>query len=200
MPGDTAAPSGHTAGTQAGAVKGSVVDPTIKVERVLRGDGRDHLRAFEVDPLVWLPELSRPGATPDAWQVYLWGGEIGMLVDLRLGEPERDGAVTSRSVRWRPRPGLGARQIPHFEGELGLRLEHDRGELLLQGRYHPPWGPLGVLADRLVLRRLASATLRQLLSDIRDQLHHADRDLAIRSLRERLTDPDQPEQGPRRRP
>jgi len=47
---------------------------TLLVERPVRGDAEALRRALRGDPAAWLPDMTRPGADPSTWQVYLWAG------------------------------------------------------------------------------------------------------------------------------
>jgi hypothetical protein len=142
----------------------------LLASRPLAGDAEQLTVAFRGDPAGWLPELTRPGERPHEWQVYVWGGQLGVLVDLTLGGPVHRDAVTWRMARWEPGPPRPLR-VPSFDGDLGLRSEPDgSATLVLRGRYQPPGGVLGRAADRLVLHRLARATAHQLLADIAARL------------------------------
>lgn len=140
--------------------------PATEVVRPLTGDAQRLLRSFRGDPAGWLPELTQPGQGHGRWRTYLWGGEVGVLVDLSLGEASAQGTTTLRRIAW----DAGSWRVPTFDGDLGLRVEDGAAALLLRGRYRPPGGPLGRLADRLLLHRLASSTLDRLLADIAERL------------------------------
>jgi hypothetical protein len=53
--------------------------------------------------------------------------------------------------------------FPTFTGGLEVRSLDDRTELRLEGHYRPPLGAAGVLVNRAVLNRAASASLEALL-------------------------------------
>ncbi len=58
----------------------------------------------------------------------------------------------------------GTRLFPQFHGTLRLRIASVASTLLtLEGAYRPPFAPLGVVFDRLVGRRIARATMAELL-------------------------------------
>ncbi len=144
---------------------------SVQAVRVLREGDSPSLPVFRGDPAAWLPDLSRPGGPEGHWLVYLWGGQIGVLVDLTLGPAVAAGDAVRRSVRWDPGPWLGMRILPGFDGELAAELDADgRTVLRLDGRYRTPGGALGWLADAAVLHRLAARTARQLLADIADRV------------------------------
>jgi hypothetical protein len=66
------------------------------------------------------------------------------------------------SLRWEPTHG--ARLLPTMEADL---IVHSHGEgaseLLLEARYHPPFGLVGLVLDRLVGRFVAASTARTFL-------------------------------------
>jgi hypothetical protein len=145
--------------------------------RVLREGDSPALPVFRRDPGAWLPDLTRPGGDEGHWQVYLWGGQVGVLVDLTLGPAVVAGDVVRRSVRWDPGPWLGVRVLPGFVGELTAELDPaGRTVVGLEGGYRTPGGALGWLADAAVLHRLAARTARQLLADIAERVARLDAD------------------------
>lgn len=73
-----------------------------------------------------------------------------------------DGALMH--VTWRPRRLLTV--LPVMEAELVARSESSsRSELLLVGSYKPPFGVLGLVADRFV-GRIAVSTAEAFLEDL----------------------------------
>ena len=78
----------------------------------------------------------------------------------RLDEAEAGRAHDAFAVRWT----AGTRFFPDFRGELRLRIiSVDETLLTLQGEYLPPLGLLGTIFDALIGRRIAAATMRDLL-------------------------------------
>jgi hypothetical protein len=137
----------------------------------LAGDADALHRRFHGDPADWLPDMARPGTLPDRWQVYLWGGEVGMLTEVVLGEAMTLGPDTWRLVRWEPVDIGRMLQAPSFEGDLGVRTGTDgRVRLHLRGAYRPPGRELGWIADRLLLHRVARSTARRFLEEIAARL------------------------------
>lgn len=138
------------------------------------GDPEHALEMLQGDPALWLP---KPVATQAAgrWQVYLWAGEVGVLVDCALGEAWGDQPTLSRLLRWEPDPdregGRIARSVPRFEGDIRFTVEGpDSGVLTVDGHYTPPGGLLGGLLDALGLWRVARHTADQFLADVARQL------------------------------
>ena len=70
-------------------------------------------------------------------------------------------------VEWR----AGTRLLPDFHGTLRLRIASVETTLLtLEGAYRPPFGPAGRIFDAAAGRRIALATMRDLLDRIGDAL------------------------------
>lgn len=162
---------------------------TLLVERPARGDAEALRRAFRGDPAAWLPDLTKPGADPATWQVYLWAGQIGGLVQLTLDGWSGTGPTVSRRIRWDAGRWLGLRLIPSFDGDLALRGRNSGPPLLvLRGEYRPPAGLFGWVADRLFLRRVADHTAAQLAEEIAERLTTAaQRDAGDDDARESAT-------------
>lgn len=127
--------------------------------------------AFRRDPAGWLPDAFRDDE--GRWLVHLWAGRVGMVVPATVTRPHRERDGLWRLVRFEPASvepcGVLA---PSFEGDLGVCTD-DSGEvsLVLRGRYRPPVGPLGGLADRIAFGRVARSTARGLLVGIAGRLH-----------------------------
>jgi hypothetical protein len=140
--------------------------------------------AFRDDPDTWLPTPLRRNGIGN-WQVYLWAGEIGVLVDCGVSDAVWNGARWHRGLRWLPLRGdrdtLLSRAVPSLHGALSVvdrgdvdRGDVDRGddgaELVLSGHYRPPGGAAGSLIDRVALHRLARRTGKVFLSAVADRL------------------------------
>ena len=70
------------------------------------------------------------------------------------------------ALRWEVR-GLGGRLFPVLDADLTLTsAETNATVLALAGVYRPPLGSLGAELDRLVLHRLAEATIRDFLQRV----------------------------------
>lgn len=86
------------------------------------------------------------------------GGLVAKEVVIAIGSPfmSRHGMVVP--VRWR---ATGAEALfPSLEGELTVESAgDDRAVLRLRATYRPPLGSIGDLMDRLVLARVARATV-----------------------------------------
>jgi hypothetical protein len=96
------------------------------------------------------------------------GGLPGMskLVQVSLLDPVRRDESVLVPMRWEA-TGVMGRLFPVLDANLML-VEDDRGRgvLRIAGVYRPPLGGLGEELDQIVLRRVASATIRSLLRRI----------------------------------
>ena len=146
----------------------------IRLTIVLPTPAVDAVTAFRGDPATWLPTpLRRNGAA--SWQVYLWAGELGVLVDCGVGDVLTKGSTWHRGLTWRPLAGPGdgllARAVPILDGQLTLV---DRGEglaeLTITARYRPPGGAAGSLIDRLAMHRVARRAARTFADGIAERI------------------------------
>jgi len=111
-----------------------------------------------------------------------FGGGAGTIAlrmtlgDLRV---ERDVEITLTAkpaypgyalfdVAWAPKDGG---PYPTFHGTLSVADEGPGwSRLEIDGTYAPPFGPIGAVFDAAVGRRIAQATLRELLAELRRTL------------------------------
>lgn len=113
------------------------------------GAGLDHLR-IKVGPGSW-PAL------------------LAKTVKVQLGPVRRHGEVTLLAFSWQA-TGPGS-LFPVLDADLEVSpLGDQRSELALHGRYEAPGGSLGRSVDRLLLHRLADATVRAFLSHLAARL------------------------------
>ncbi len=100
------------------------------------------------------------------------GFTLGRTVALEISDSEMldDQLPLGRlKLRWAAaeHPGL----FPSIEADLEVApLASDETQLSLIGRYHPPLGGAGALVDRMVLHRVAEASLHRFLSRTIDNL------------------------------
>lgn len=138
------------------------------------GDPEAVAAAFSGDPIRWLPNARRDG--PDRWMLPLRAGSFTRTVSTRLGHPWRAGATRWRTLSWdptaeTPESASLERLLPSLDGELGLHLESGgRVTLVLDARYRPPGGRLGVAADAVALRRIALTSVERFLEDVAARL------------------------------
>lgn len=96
-------------------------------------------------------------------RVPVWGSlSLDKEVDAVLS-PAAGGADCGMRVTWEPGQGL----FPRFHGLLrALPTGPESAILELRGEYEPPGGTLGMMFDRMVGRRLARATIDNLLARV----------------------------------
>jgi hypothetical protein len=95
---------------------------------------------------------------------------VSRLVNVRFLEPwERDGDMIT-ALRWEA-VGVTGDLFPVLDADISLSLAGpDRTRLALVGIYRPPLGPLGAAIDRVVMHRVADATVRAIVQTIADSL------------------------------
>jgi hypothetical protein len=98
------------------------------------------------------------------------GPRDARLVSVRFLEPsERDDGVTT-ALRWEAGSGPGD-LFPVLDADLALTPAGPAmTRLALAGIYRLPFGRLGGMADRVVIRRVADVTMHALLDTIGDSL------------------------------
>ena len=102
------------------------------------------------------------------------GVRLRRQVRIRLGEPVRFPSMTSLPLTWEP-VGLEG-LLPRLDANLELgSLGGDRTQLAMSARYRPPLGAVGQAADRVLLHRVAEATVKDFL----DRLGQAITDQAV---------------------
>jgi hypothetical protein len=91
---------------------------------------------------------------------------VSKLVQVSLLDPVRRDDSVLVPMRWEA-TGLMGRLFPVLDANLMLgQDDQGRGVLRIAGVYRPPLGGLGEELDQIVLRRVASATMRSLLRRI----------------------------------
>lgn len=101
-----------------------------------------------------------------------WPATLARTVVVRVGPVRRRDAELLVALTWEPdRSGA---LLPSLEADLQIAPYGTSETILtLRGRYEPPAGALGRRVDGLVLHRLAEATVRAFLGDVRDRLDPA---------------------------
>jgi uncharacterized membrane protein len=90
-----------------------------------------------------------------------------MVAVRRIDEDEPGRAHDALEIDWT----AGTRFFPDFRGALRLRIASvEETRLTLEGWYRPPFGPFGAVFDVLVGRRIARATMRDLLRRLGDAM------------------------------
>lgn len=101
-------------------------------------------------------ELARVGPAPG----------VSRLVEVLFGEIVTRERSAVLPLRWQA-AGAGGGLFPVMDADLMLVPYQESGTLIaLTGAYRPPLGPVGVALDRMVLRRVAGATVRRFVSRI----------------------------------
>ena len=86
-------------------------------------------------------------------------------VTIQLGAPVRFPSMTSVPLTWEP-VGLEG-LLPRLDANLELgSLGEDRTQLAISARYRPPLGVVGRAVDRVLLHRVAEATLKDFLDQV----------------------------------
>ena len=130
--------------------------PAAQVERALL----DH-------PPGWLAEMA--GAAQQRGDELLTevgvgplGPRLGRRVAIELGAPVRVPSMTSLTLTWGPIGLEGL--LPRLDADIELgSLGEDRTQLAISARYRPPLGGVGRAVDRVLLHRVAEATLKDFL-------------------------------------
>jgi hypothetical protein len=146
------------------------VSRSVRTFLPVPGDPTALAAAFGGDPLRWLPQARREGA--GRFSMAVRAGAMSRPVRVKLGQPWRAGSTQWRSLSWDPVGEVGEpapieRFLPSFDGELGVHLQRaGQVTLILDGRYRPPGGTLGVAADAALLHRVARSTIDRFLEDV----------------------------------
>jgi hypothetical protein len=93
------------------------------------------------------------------------GPRLGRRVNIQVGQPVRFPSMTSLPLTWEP---VGLEEVlPRLDAniELGF-LGEDRTQLAISARYRPPLGVLGRSVDRVLLHRVAEATVKDFLDRV----------------------------------
>ena len=145
----------------------------LRVETTLDMSPRQAVQAFRLTPDAWLPRPHEQGEGP-RFRMYLWSGRLGVLVDVTVAAARRDRGCLRRLVRLQPDPltPLG-RRVPAFVGDIVVSDRDGVAVCALDGSYQPPYGPIGDLADGLLLQPLARRTARRFLAELAEGLQAA---------------------------
>jgi hypothetical protein len=83
-------------------------------------------------------------------------------VTITIGSPVRFPSMTSLPLTWEPTGHQGL--LPRLEADLEVGpLGADRTQLAISARYRPPLGVVGQAIDRVLLHRVAEATVKDFL-------------------------------------
>lgn len=140
----------------------------------LAGDQADLRARLHEEPDRWLPADSRQ-AGPNAWRIPLQGLGLVRTVRCTVGPAIDAGEGTWRAVVWTPTPEPGdvlpmERLLPELRGEIGVVGNGGPASIVLTGEYRAPVGPLGQVADALLLHLVARSTAETFLRGVADRL------------------------------
>jgi hypothetical protein len=118
-------------------------------------------------PAEWLSSMA--GAAQEHGDGLLTAVGVGPLgprlsrrVTIQLGEPVRFPSMTSLLLTWEP-VGLEG-LLPCLDATIEVGpLGEDRTQLAISARYRPPLGVVGRAMDRVLLHRVAEATVKDFL-------------------------------------
>jgi hypothetical protein len=97
------------------------------------------------------------------------GTRLRRRVTIRLGDPVRFPSMTSLPLTWEPVELEGL--LPRLEADIELgALGEDRTQLAISAHYRPPLGALGQRIDRVLLHRVAEATVKDFLDRVGEAL------------------------------
>ena len=100
---------------------------------------------------------------------------VKMVFALHPDEAESGRLHDALAIEWH----AGTRLFPLFHGTLRLRIASvDSTRLTFEGAYRPPLGLVGLVFDRVLGRRIARATMRELLDRISAALERREEEYA----------------------
>jgi hypothetical protein len=147
---------------------------TIRTFLPVLGDPDALVASFVGDPQRWLPSSRRDGI--DTFVFTVTARAFARPVRTTIGAPWQHGGTHWRSISWDPvdidgTPGAVDRFLPSPDGELVLHLTPGgQATLMLDARYRPPGGPVGVAADAIALGRVARGTVEHIVAEIAARL------------------------------
>lgn len=147
---------------------------TVRTFLPVIGEPGPLVASFVGDPQRWLPNSRRDG--PDHVVFNVTAGSLARPVRTTIGAPWKHGETHWRSISWDPvdpegNPGPFDRFLPSLDGELGLHVASGaRTTLLLDARYRPPGGAMGLAADTIALGRVARSSIEQIVAEIAARL------------------------------
>jgi hypothetical protein len=93
------------------------------------------------------------------------GARLRRPVSIQLGEPVRFPSMRSLPLTWEP-VGLEG-LLPRLDATLELgAIGEARTQLAISARYRPPLGAVGRTVDRVLLHRVAEATVKDFLDRV----------------------------------
>jgi hypothetical protein len=126
----------------------------------------------------WLPRLARRADEHgEALMAEVGFGDdvrVKHRVEIELGAPVRMASKTVLPLRWTA-TGVAPRIFPSMDADLEIApLGPAATQLAMSARYTPPLGAVGRAIDRAILHRVAEATLKDFMDQLRiSLLEHA---------------------------
>jgi CBS domain-containing protein len=146
-----------------------VTGPPVELERTLLHRSMALLRAATDSPE---GAPTADGSFLLALRSKLVGLEVAKMVRVSTGVAHRAGGRVILPVRWHADPVKHG--FPTFDGVLELEpLDARRAQLSLIGSYRVPLGPVGALADAVLLRNVGQATADTIIGALAEQLTKA---------------------------
>lgn len=97
-------------------------------------------------------------------------GSLFKLVRVQVRELAGTDTSAGLAIRWEA-TAPGGVLFPVLDADIRLVPAGERGSLLMMaGSYRPPFGPLGEALDRVILYRMATATIRRFLAQLAAQI------------------------------
>jgi hypothetical protein len=133
-------------------------------------------QALVSSPAGWLSTMAgQAQARGDGLLSEVGVGPLGIRlqrqVRIRLGEPIQFPSMTSLPLTWEPVGLEGV--LPQLDANLELgSLGEDRTQLAISARYRPPLGVVGRAVDRVLLHRVAEATVKDFLDRLGPAITH----------------------------
>lgn len=117
--------------------------------------------------------------------------EIARDVVLELGpftETDKPWPIAKRTLRWRALHMPGA--FPSMEADIeAYPLSSTETQVSFLGRYRPPLGPVGAMADSVALHRVADASLHRFFESLMEPLKNSQTPVAEPAATEPVADP-----------
>lgn len=130
----------------------------------------------------WIDSLAtRAAGEGDALRIRLGPtgthGPIAKRIEVRLDDPLARGAVTLIPLTWH---ATGAASLfPVFSGDIEVAaIGAAETQLSIWGQYDPPLGVIGEALDRFGLHRIAEASVRAFLIELRQRIEEHAREPA----------------------
>jgi hypothetical protein len=97
-------------------------------------------------------------------------GAVSKEVLVQLLQPYEQGQATVVPLRW-VATGAAGTMFPQLDGNLELAPEGEEASTLtLAGAYRAPLAAVGATMDRVLLNRVAGASIRRFLNEVADDL------------------------------